>query len=308
MSSIFGMILISSLVQVHPSELPKTQVSSAPAKLFDRAIDRLPRRHTDLDGTALGKPCLHAMPGKGPLLSKRGLSAGALANSVTQWRSPFGVAPRGRSVRVAAASDPQSLLSEGKFIYQRGDRGQAYNLFERALKQDDMPLAVRQELLYCALACSAATGDLELAKQYLRDMSLAGLSLDEAMAKEEYMKMEATAGIRKAIKNFAAARFPKEQKAPRRPQAAANFAGSASLGNAAAESGESDELEFLKPENAGKKPSMSFLTDVENMGADSGEGGLDFSPGAIIQRVAILVVVILLGGAALFVFGLQFLE
>lgn len=79
--------------------------------------------------------------------------------------------------------DPDALLAEGKALYASGERMQGYKTFEKALRVDDIRLETRQELLYCCMCCNAAFGDVETAKQYLRDMNLAGLSFDVAMVR-----------------------------------------------------------------------------------------------------------------------------
>ena len=81
---------------------------------------------------------------------------------------------------------------------------QGYKTFEKALRAEDIPLEVRQELLYCCMCCCAAFGDVETAKQHMRDMNLAGMPFDVAMLKEEYMPMEAGAQMKNQLKKFAA--------------------------------------------------------------------------------------------------------
>ena len=100
--------------------------------------------------------------------------------------------------------NPELLLAEGKAKYAEGERMQRYKTFEKALRADDIPLEVRQELLYCCMCCCAAFGDVETAKQHMRDMNLAGMPFDVAMLKEEYMPMEAGAQMKNQLKKFAA--------------------------------------------------------------------------------------------------------
>ena len=117
-------------------------------------------------------------------------------------------ASRGSAVRVNALfgppPNPELLLAEGKAKYAEGERMQGYKTFEKALRAEDIPLEVRQELLYCCMCCCAAFGDVETAKQHMRDMNLAGMPFDVAMLKEEYMPMEAGAQMKNQLKKFAA--------------------------------------------------------------------------------------------------------
>lgn len=79
--------------------------------------------------------------------------------------------------------NPEVLLEEGKALYASGERMQGYKKFEKALNADDLKLETRQELLYCCMCCNAAFGDVETAKQFLRDMNLAGLPFEIAMVR-----------------------------------------------------------------------------------------------------------------------------
>ena len=79
--------------------------------------------------------------------------------------------------------DPDALLAEGKALYASGERMQGYKKFEKALRVDDIKLETRQELLYSCMCCNAAFGDVETAKQYLRDMNLSGLPFEVAMVR-----------------------------------------------------------------------------------------------------------------------------
>ena len=81
--------------------------------------------------------------------------------------------------------DPDALLAEGKALYLAGERMPGFKTFEKALRADDIKLETRQELLYCCMCCCAAFGDVETAKQYLRDMKLAGLPFEVAMVRSD---------------------------------------------------------------------------------------------------------------------------
>ena len=72
----------------------------------------------------------------------------------------------------------ETLLDESRGLYEQGERMQGYKKLEQAMKLDeDASLPVRREIRYQAMCCVAAFGDVEMAKQYLREMELLGLPL-----------------------------------------------------------------------------------------------------------------------------------
>ena len=65
----------------------------------------------------------------------------------------------------------ETLLDESRWLYEQGERMQGYKKLEQAMKLDeDASLQVRREIRYQAMCCVAAFGDVEMAKQYLREM------------------------------------------------------------------------------------------------------------------------------------------
>jgi hypothetical protein len=98
--------------------------------------------------------------------------------------------------------DPKVLLKEGKALYATGERMRGYKMFEKALRADDalIPLATRQELLFSCMCCNAAFGDVEIAKQFLRDMNIAGMSFESAMGRSDFMTLEAGAQMRNQVR------------------------------------------------------------------------------------------------------------
>ena len=98
--------------------------------------------------------------------------------------------------------DPKVLLTEGKALYATGERMRGYKMFEKALRADDalIPLATRQELLFSCMCCNAAFGDVEIAKQFLRDMNIAGMSFESAMGRSDFMTLEAGAQMRNQVR------------------------------------------------------------------------------------------------------------
>ena len=78
-----------------------------------------------------------------------------------------------------------------------------FKTFERALDgggDGTMTAATRRELCYCAMCCSAAFGDVEAAKMYLREMQAFGLDFEMAIADPRLMKMESSALMKNQLK------------------------------------------------------------------------------------------------------------
>ena len=140
---------------------------------------------------AAGAPANGAARARGPAVSSpppcaaRSRRSDVSLSSRVRLSRAF-LAPRGRvagreSLRATALfgppPDPDALLQEGKALYASGERMQGYKTFEKALRADDASLALptRQELLYSCMCCNAAFGDVETAKQFLRDMMIAGM-------------------------------------------------------------------------------------------------------------------------------------
>ena len=98
----------------------------------------------------------------------------------------------------------ETLLDESRALYERGERMQGYKKLERAMKlDDDASLPVRREIRYQAMCCVAAFGDVEMAKQYLREMELLGLPYDVAINDLSLMRMESSALMRNQLKKYA---------------------------------------------------------------------------------------------------------
>ena len=98
----------------------------------------------------------------------------------------------------------ETLLDESRALYERGERMQGYKKLERAMKlDDDASLPVRREIRYQAMCCVAAFGDVEMAKQYLREMELLGLPYDVAINDPSLMRMESSALMRNQLKKYA---------------------------------------------------------------------------------------------------------
>ena len=196
---------------------------------------------------------------------------------------------RGRSVGRVAALGPgggksqsiDDLLAEGRSLYERGERMQGYKLFEKALSEDARGTSTetRAELLYCAMCCNAAFGDVETAKMYLREMQMFGLDFEYAMQDSGLMKMESSALMKNQLKKFAAG----EGK---------------SFGTVQREQYERDKAAAapLPPTN------VRGLADLE-ISSDTDE-----SVEAIVKRVGALVALSIVGFVALFKGGMSIME
>ena len=108
--------------------------------------------------------------------------------------------------RGRGGGDAASVLVDGRAMYERGDRMNGFKTFERALDGGDgtMTAETRRELCYCAMCCSAAFGDVETAKMYLREMQAYGLDFEDALVSGGRMKMESSALMKNQLKKFAA--------------------------------------------------------------------------------------------------------
>ena len=175
----------------------------------------------------------------------------------------------------------EELLAQGRALYERGERMQGYKLFEKALSADARGTSTetRAELLYCAMCCNAAFGDVETAKMYLREMQMFGLDFEYAMQDSGLMKMESSALMKNQLKKFAAG----EGK---------------SFGTVQREQYERDKAAAapLPPTN------VRGLADLE-ISSDTDE-----SVEAIVKRVGALVALSVVGFAALFKGGMSIME
>ena len=178
--------------------------------------------------------------------------------------------------------DAASMLADGRAMYERGERMNGFKTFERALDGGDgtMTAETRRELCYCAMCCSAAFGDVETAKMYLREMQAYGLDFEMAIADPRLMKMESSALMKNQLKKFAAG----EGK---------------SFGTVQRERYERDQA----AKGPGPAPtSVKGLRDLD-ISSDTDE-----SVEAIVGRVAALIALSVVGFAALFAAGMQVME
>jgi hypothetical protein len=200
--------------------------------------------------------------------------------TTTATRRARGARGDARRAVTTAASTAEDALRDGRARYEAGDRMNGLKAFERALESEDgMSLETRRELCYCAMCCSAAFGDVESAKMYLREMQACGLDFETAIADPTMMRMESSALMKNQLKKFAAG----EGK---------------SFGTVQREQYERDKA------NAAPTPatSVSGLRDLE-ISSDTDE-----SVEAIVKRVGILIVLSAVGFVALFKGGMGIME
>lgn len=214
-------------------------------------------------------------------------------SAIAARRDPFRVMADTEVVE-NPAEECENALIEGKAFYKDESRGLALNTFERAVnkyvrdseKMFLVPKEMRQELLYSCLVCTAASGDIEQSKIYLREMTQSGISWDEVRSNPnpKWLKMEITAFVRNQLKGFAAGK----QK---------------SVGTIQREA----TVKMREREN---KPAVETnLEGLKDFDYTDAEGNtMDVSIGGILRRVSILLVAVVVGYIALFNFGLQFVD
>ena len=241
-------------------------------------------------------------PRGSPRLASSRIVGGAARLRSARVASRGGPSRRAGSRRAARVSalfgpppDPEALLAEGKALYASGERMQGFKKFERALRAepDRLALATRQELLYSCMCCNAAFGDVETAKQYLRDMNIAGLPFDVALATDGFMPLESSAQMRNQLVKFASGEMKSQGTVQReiferdRGQRAGAPGGSVGAGP------------------GGQKPQRMGDMDLMNLDIS---GDTSAEVGDIAKRVVGLALLSVLGFVGLFKFGLQFLN
>ena len=208
---------------------------------------------------------------------------------------PQTTSPRKLLTPLRAADDPEALLAEGKALYASGERMQGFKKFERALRAepDRLALATRQELLYSCMCCNAAFGDVETAKQYLRDMNIAGLPFDVALATDGFMPLESSAQMRNQLIKFASGEMKSQGTVQREIfEKTRAETGTGSLGGS------------VGANPVGQKPQR--MGDMDLMNLDLNDTSAEV--GDIAKRVGGLVVLSIVGFIGLFQAGLTLLR
>jgi len=258
------------------------------AKQVERVLEMSPAQHADseLDSTTLEKSSHLANPHAG--FKSIGFHKRPRVPSVSI--APFhkcgprvwpALAACCHSFHVmATSSKAEELLTEGKMQYASGNRGNAFNSFEEALKEENIDKEVQQELLYCCLACSAVTGDMEQAKMYLREMTLSGLTFERALEDSSLMPFESTAFVKKQLKGFSQGTLPKQSGQIQRERL---------------------KMERVQQDEGGPLPEGYNFDDLDS-------GDLDVSVFGVFRRVVLVIVALVLLYTGLFFYGLQFIE
>lgn len=182
-------------------------------------------------------------------------------------------------MQAVAYGEASQTLAKGHKKYESGDRMGALRLFEQCLSQDP-ELEDRQAALFNSTCVHASFGDVEVAQVTLRDAINCGLDFEEAMRNPDYVKLSSSPQVIIQLRKFA--------QAAKRIKAAVGSEASAPQIAKAVSKGE------VKPGDL----SEILSTDIR--------GGMDTSILGIIRRVAILILIGVVGGSALFFLGLKF--
>jgi hypothetical protein len=178
-------------------------------------------------------------------------------------------------VQAVAHGEAAELIARGEKRYNNNDRMGALKLFEDALSKEPS-VQERQRALFSSTCVHASFGDVELAQITLREAIACGLDFDQAMKDPELVKLKASPQILIQLRKFAGA-ASKIKAAVDAPAPAPRAAKTAKITDA----------------------DLSDLLDTEM------EKGMDTSIFGILRRVALLVLVAVVGGSALFFIGLK---
>lgn len=186
------------------------------------------------------------------------------------------------AVRANAKAD--TLLAQAKAKYERGDRMTAMKLYEDVLKEGPTP-SQRLAALYGCTAVHASFGDIELAQMTLRDAVREGLDYDKAVEDPANVTIVASPQVTIQLRRFAAqtVKAMASRPAPAPPRPSYSRSSSSSSGSS--------------------MPDMDAFVGS----AKSEQAEVDTSIPAIIKRVALLLLVGLGLGTALFFLGLEYL-
>lgn len=212
---------------------------------------------------------------------------------------------RRRCARLAVCAEPQvrsasagpssskaaELIQDGKALFAANDRMGALGQFEEATRV--AVTASEFQAAYFNAACvHASFGDVEPAQSCLRSAINSGLVLEQALKDPTLLRISASPQVVIQLKKFAAnvARQQQEQVS-----GAAAARAATSMPRAAPKPGPSVPGGW----RAAVDQDLTELLQTENQ-------GIDASFGAIVRRVAIVLVVGVALGVGLFFFGLQY--
>jgi hypothetical protein len=187
---------------------------------------------------------------------------------------------------VVKSSKGAELLKQAKTKYNAKDLMGALKLYEDVLGQDGATTRQLQEALFGSTAVHATFGDVELAQITLREAIKQGLDFEQALADPDLPELVTSTQILIQLKRF-------NQQA--QTAMAARSKAKPTLG--------SSSRPKTKPAS-GSSPLDQDLGDILGS-STSDKAGVDTSVGAIIRRVALVVLAGVGLGTALFFIGLQ---
>jgi len=166
--------------------------------------------------------------------------------------------------------------------YEAGDKLGALKLFEDVMLENPT-VKQKQAALYGSTAVHSAFGDVELAQMTLREAIREGLDFDQALEDPELVEIQTSQQILIQLKRF------NQQAIKAQQVTAARSQWSKAQAAARPTSSKASELDL-----------QAVLGTPQKDGLE-----IDASPAAIAKRVALLLVVGVLLGTALFFLGLE---
>lgn len=196
---------------------------------------------------------------------------------------------RQQLLRFAVCSSKGSeLLQQAKQKYSAKDLMGALKLYEDVLGQAEATTRQKQEALYGSTAVHATFGDVELAQITLREAIKQGLDFEQALSDPDLPEFVTSPQILIQLKRFN--QQAQTAMAARSKARAAPFASSNSRAK-------------TRPA-AGSSPLSQDLGDILGS-STSDKAEVDTSVGAIVRRVALVVLAGIGLGTALFFIGLE---
>eukprot|EP00878_Enallax_costatus_P001700 GHUV01001855.1.p1 GENE.GHUV01001855.1~~GHUV01001855.1.p1 ORF type:complete len:240 (+),score=39.92 GHUV01001855.1:175-894(+) len=190
---------------------------------------------------------------------------------------------------VVCSSKGTELLKQAKTKYTAKDLMGALKLYEDVLGQGDATTRQKQEALYGSTAVHATFGDVELAQITLREAIKQGLDFEQALADPDLPELVTSTQILIQLKRF-------NQQA-QTAMAARSKAKSASVSSSVGSS-------RAKTKRGSSSPLDQDLGDILGS-STSDKAEVDTSVGAIVRRVALVVLAGVALGTALFFIGLE---
>ncbi|KAG1665498.1 hypothetical protein FOA52_009759 [Chlamydomonas sp. UWO 241] len=211
------------------------------------------------------------------------MSSHRVCRSVCRSAPQRALAPsagRRRAVVVLASEKAGKLLLEARRKYETGDKLGSVKLYEEVLDEDPS-ITQRQASFHGQTAVHAAFGDVELAQMTLRAAIQEGLDFEQALQDPDLVEITTSQQIIIQLRNFNKQALKAQTVAAARNQAA-------NIGRAA----------------SSRRSSDMDLADILGRPNDD-RLDIDASPLGIAKRVALLLLVMVLSGTALFFIGLE---